>query len=398
MLTSYYFDDRDKNRFDNINKLNQDKPKEYTQINIHDLYRDREEIKEKKNSNYRAVLHKIHKKIKKANSLERNKISYDVPEYVVGVPVFNLNKCISYIIKQLRGNGFLVKYYFPKMLYISWDAIEIQDYKQTQRLIKKGYKELDNHVSKEHETLMNPNSYYTPKTDPPPVVSTPPVVQENKSVPIESLMASSSASGLSNGFADNSMSLSDWGNPSTFDITFSKSNATNVPQINVPNTMGGASFMSPSGRAEGFSTTVQSAGSAINVEALMADRQKDLDLARKLQPERTQHNTALFKPMLNYNPNVIPTHNYYAYSTLNQKLVNERYYLENGPRQKPEPISRKKQEEQRQKIEFNRNYQREVDDYYGGGERSSVPKLEKNHPFSKYFTKSNSEGKYVIDL
>jgi hypothetical protein len=59
-------------------------------------------------------------KIRTAANKEKYELYYDVPQYVVGLPLFNINECIDFILKQLTNNGFEVKYHFPKMLYISW--------------------------------------------------------------------------------------------------------------------------------------------------------------------------------------------------------------------------------------------------------------------------------------
>jgi hypothetical protein len=54
---------------------------------------------------------------------------YEVPQFVIGYPIFDLTKCIEYLKKTLEGEGFLVKYYFPKYLYISWDFEEMKQNK-----------------------------------------------------------------------------------------------------------------------------------------------------------------------------------------------------------------------------------------------------------------------------
>lgn len=52
---------------------------------------------------------------------------YEVPEFVLGMPLYDLNECISYLVEKLKANGFLVKYYFPRVLYISWNVNEIKE-------------------------------------------------------------------------------------------------------------------------------------------------------------------------------------------------------------------------------------------------------------------------------
>jgi hypothetical protein len=50
---------------------------------------------------------------------------YEVPLFVVGYPLFDISECIEFLIKELESNGFLVRYFFPRYLYISWDFEEI---------------------------------------------------------------------------------------------------------------------------------------------------------------------------------------------------------------------------------------------------------------------------------
>lgn len=110
-------------------------------INIMDLHRTINEKNEKKIECYEKILEICHKKITIASENKKLKHIFDIPEYIVGYPLFNLNNCITFIIDNLRINGFLVKYFFPKTLYVSWDFEEIKteanenkqlEYKQTQ--------------------------------------------------------------------------------------------------------------------------------------------------------------------------------------------------------------------------------------------------------------------------
>ena len=52
-----------------------------------------------------------------------------VPEFIVGAPIYNMTECLEFVINALKKNGFLVRYYFPKMLYVSWDIDEIKSEK-----------------------------------------------------------------------------------------------------------------------------------------------------------------------------------------------------------------------------------------------------------------------------
>lgn len=291
-----------------------------TKLNIYDLYRDINEKKDKKNVSYNQVLYKIHDKIKRAAEKERYKFVYEIPEVVFGLPSYDLNMCIAYIMKQLRSNGFLVKYYFPKILYISWDPREIRDYKKQKNNIKNNFKQISDRKSKKDNQVYDSRNYYTPKQN-------------------------------------------------------------------------------------------QQGNSNSNI---------DFSHQEKIAPPiTTQYNNSIFKPMLNYDPNNIPTYNYYAYSTLNTNLINDNFYINNKPDnfnkyngninnnsstssnnvEAPEHFKKlqlKQLQIQKKEIKetdnFNENYQRDIIDYYNNDE------LETEHPFKNTIKKYNSKGKFVLDL
>lgn len=101
-----------------------------SRINIYDLHRVINSKKERKKVIYNHVLAQLHKKIQQYAEQEQVNIFYDVPEMVQGLPLYNINKCMAYMIKELRANGFLVKYYYPRTLYVSWDMLEITEFKR----------------------------------------------------------------------------------------------------------------------------------------------------------------------------------------------------------------------------------------------------------------------------
>jgi hypothetical protein len=79
---------------------------------------------------YEKVLDICHKKIVLNSEKKKTRFFYEVPEYLFGYPVFDLNDCIKFLIDSLTKNGFLAVYYFPKFIYISWDFEEIDEHKK----------------------------------------------------------------------------------------------------------------------------------------------------------------------------------------------------------------------------------------------------------------------------
>ena len=101
-------------------------------INIYELHNEISKKKEKRTKCFDIILEQCHAKIKQASKKELSKMYFDVPEYVVGLPMFDLTNCISHLVNCLQQNGFLVEYFFPKLLYISWDFDEINKKSQPQ--------------------------------------------------------------------------------------------------------------------------------------------------------------------------------------------------------------------------------------------------------------------------
>jgi hypothetical protein len=100
------------------------------QLNILDLHRSINEKKNRINECYDKVLEICHRKIQSAADTQQVRAFIEVPCYVVGYPIFDYNKCVEYVYNSLRKNGFLVKYYFPKNMYVSWDFSEIENNKK----------------------------------------------------------------------------------------------------------------------------------------------------------------------------------------------------------------------------------------------------------------------------
>lgn len=99
-------------------------------LNIFELHRSINEKNNRKIECYEKVLEIVHKKVELAAENRQLRVVVNIPEYVYGYPIYNINLCLEFILKSLQANGFLVKYFFPKSLYISWDFDEIKESKK----------------------------------------------------------------------------------------------------------------------------------------------------------------------------------------------------------------------------------------------------------------------------
>lgn len=102
-------------------------------LNILELHRKMNEQNEKKSVCYDKVLELCHKRILTSTEKCKTSCMFEFPEYIVGMPLFDLNMCIEHVHKHLILDGFCVRYHFPKRLYISWDLEEIKRFKTEQR-------------------------------------------------------------------------------------------------------------------------------------------------------------------------------------------------------------------------------------------------------------------------
>jgi hypothetical protein len=90
------------------------------QINIFELQNSVSKKKELRKRVFITILNKCHAKIKEAAKNELYLCYYEVPRYVIGLPLYNLEDCIKFIINQLVDNGFVVEKVLNSCIVISW--------------------------------------------------------------------------------------------------------------------------------------------------------------------------------------------------------------------------------------------------------------------------------------
>lgn len=90
-------------------------------LDIKDLYSTINEKTIKRLEIYDGVLVKCHKRIKYNSSLERTYCFYQIPEFIIGTPLYKVTEMRTYIINSLKNNGFKIMYIEPNWLFISWE-------------------------------------------------------------------------------------------------------------------------------------------------------------------------------------------------------------------------------------------------------------------------------------
>ena len=105
-------------------------------LNIQDLHRTLNDLNNKHSECFEKIVESCHKKILSQTRNKRLNCFYEVPLHVIGFPIYDIGKSIEYLKKSLEVDGFLVKYFFPNFLYISWDFEEIKNEKDNNPVIQ----------------------------------------------------------------------------------------------------------------------------------------------------------------------------------------------------------------------------------------------------------------------
>lgn len=93
-----------------------------SQLNIKDLYSTINKKNIKRMEIYDTILQKCHHKIKYNSSLERTFCFFQVPEFIIGVPIYNISELRLYIMNSLKKDGFEYLYVEPNWLFITWNS------------------------------------------------------------------------------------------------------------------------------------------------------------------------------------------------------------------------------------------------------------------------------------
>ena len=94
-----------------------------TQVTVYDLHRSATQRTQKQRESFEEVLSRCYASIKRMARMHQTRCTFIVPHILFGKPVFDVNACIAFMIRNLTGNGFFVKCppHNPRVLHISWD-------------------------------------------------------------------------------------------------------------------------------------------------------------------------------------------------------------------------------------------------------------------------------------
>lgn len=90
-------------------------------VNISKLRGEVEAREQKKNKIFEAILDLCYKKILSSNEKSDDySCTYIVPNVVFGLPLYDVDECVRFIMRTLTSKGFEIFYAMPTTLHISW--------------------------------------------------------------------------------------------------------------------------------------------------------------------------------------------------------------------------------------------------------------------------------------
>jgi hypothetical protein len=92
-----------------------------SQLNLNELYNTINEKTLKRMEVYDSILQKCHHRIKYNSKLEKTYCFYQIPTFIFGTPIYNIDDMISYVKNSLTKNGFQIMTIEPNWLFIRWD-------------------------------------------------------------------------------------------------------------------------------------------------------------------------------------------------------------------------------------------------------------------------------------
>lgn len=91
-------------------------------IDINSLHKVHEQRERNKRLVYETIYQRCREKILHVNNnLYKKSVWFNIPTVMFGLPLYNMDACVCYLLYRLREQGFLAEYYAPNSLYISWD-------------------------------------------------------------------------------------------------------------------------------------------------------------------------------------------------------------------------------------------------------------------------------------
>lgn len=102
-------------------------------LSLADLYALKNKKDKIKTNTFNVIIEKCHTKIKNIAEQGGMNIFYEIPRFLLGYPLYDIDQCLEFVVDALRQNGLLVQILpFPNnyTIYVSWKPTDVKNRKQ----------------------------------------------------------------------------------------------------------------------------------------------------------------------------------------------------------------------------------------------------------------------------
>ena len=89
-------------------------------VKAEDLIKEQKEREKRKVITFDKIYKTIEKRIILASASNYYYVWHEIPEFILGLPTYNLKSSIQYIVKKLKENNFECDWFAPNILLIKW--------------------------------------------------------------------------------------------------------------------------------------------------------------------------------------------------------------------------------------------------------------------------------------
>jgi hypothetical protein len=100
---------------------NDNKNDEYQLFSIQEIHKKQKDKEKNRLKIYQSISSRCFKKIKETSLNEETFCFFKLPEYIPGLPLYNMTECVIFLLNLLHEKGFSARYIDGFMIYISWN-------------------------------------------------------------------------------------------------------------------------------------------------------------------------------------------------------------------------------------------------------------------------------------
>lgn len=88
-------------------------------VKASDLVKEQQEKDKNRRKVFKTIYKRIETKISQSSNMNLYECWYEIPEFILNIPLYKLNECKQYLTDKLKSDGFHIKWQ-NNIILISW--------------------------------------------------------------------------------------------------------------------------------------------------------------------------------------------------------------------------------------------------------------------------------------